>query len=377
MAKLFNEVFSAFWEFFDVTAGELYEAFPGDRGSPETIRAWRTRGAPCRANLDNLVLAFTECISAKREIEYRLNRIRELNDEVAGIWKKYSEEAAPQWCKNRSAQANIAEFFRKAYYLTKSGGEKKEENPLRVVAFDFDGTLIKGLRYSWTTLWKAIGGTGKEATRLKEAFELGHITYDDWLEADCKELKDGGLTLEMVQKAVAESGCTLTKNLVPAIKKLREHNCKIAVISGSVDSVLYSLIPNADELFDVIYINRFVYNKKTGVLDHIIPTKYDWDKYGSGVEGKQAALEKLCERYGAKLKDSVFVGDDYNDFAAMEIAGMKIYYYSYSEKDPARGVGKRTNIRKFPCDAIIEQKDDLMRVANRIIAWDFSDGHGL
>ena len=82
---------------------------------------------------------------------------------------------------------------------------------------------------------------------------------------------------------------------------------------------------------------------------------------------------RLCERYGVKRRDSAFVGDDFNDMGALRVAGMKIFSYSYSDEDPARGKSRRPNIRSIPEDAICEPGSDLMRIADRIIEWNFGD----
>ena len=92
------------------------------------------------------------------------------------------------------------------------------------------------------------------------------------------------------------------------------------------------------------------------------------------MEGKQAGFKRLCERYGFHRKDSAFAGDDLNDMGAMKAAGMKIYTYSYSKKDPCRGSSRRPEIRPVtPRDAIMEPGEDLMRIAKRFIDWDFGD----
>ena len=158
-----------------------------------------------------------------------------------------------------------------------------------------------------------------------------------------------------------------------AVAALKAKGHKVAIISGGIDSVLYAMLPNADELFDEIYINRFVYDEETGILKEIVPTTYDWDTYSAGVEGKQAGLIRLCERYHISRKDSVFAGDDFNDMGALRAAGMKIFSYSYSIGDPARGKSRRPDIRSIPSDAICEPGNDLMRIADRVIEWNFGD----
>lgn len=376
--SLFNEVYAVITDFCGITLNKIYNATREvDWVNKNTISGWRTRGIPRESYFDILCGAIKDILCADvHKVEYCKTHQGDLKGILEPIWLKHSAPVV-RWDESRDVIENILEILKDAYYLSKlpKPADAKEEikNAKRLVAFDLDGTLIKGFRYSWTIAFKAIGSTGKEAVKFKEDFEFGKITYPDWCRSDCEILSKGGLTFEKVKEEVKKSGASLTKNLVEAITKLKANGCKVAIISGGADSVLYSLLPNANELFDEIFINKLVYNKDTGILEKIIPTLYDWDRYGNGVEGKQAGFKLLCERYGAKPEDSVFVGDDFNDVGAMEMAGMKIFYYSYSQYDPTRGLGRRPEIRKIPSDAIHEPGNDLMRVANRILKWDFGD----
>lgn len=66
----------------------------------------------------------------------------------------------------------------------------------------------------------------------------------------------------------------------------------------------------------------------------------------------------MCEKYAIPINQSVFVGDDLNDFKAMKIAGRKIYYC-----DEQRNFGKK----QLPPDVTIISEDNLMRVAEVIL----------
>lgn len=235
----------------------------------------------------------------------------------------------------------------------------------KLVAFDLDGTLIKGIKYSWTLLYQIVGISTEKCKEKKKEFENGLISYDEWVEYDCMELQSGGLTRQRAKQAT-EKNCSLTNNFRKAISKLKENGCAVAIISGGADVVLYSLIPDADTLFDNnIFINRLIFDDQSGALTGIHPTPYDWDDDGKvrGVKGKHEALKLLCEKYGLSLKDSVFVGDDDNDFKAMRNAGMKILYHSCDPKDVTLGTG----CREMPQGIKVVRQNDLMIVADMIL----------
>lgn len=89
--------------------------------------------------------------------------------------------------------------------------------------------------------------------------------------------------------------------------------------------MLYELIPDADDLFDEILINRFLF-LDDGSLNRISATEYDWDDIKVGVVGKRRGLERICEKYNFSVEDAAFIGDDLNDIEAIKTAGLKIFY---------------------------------------------------
>lgn len=224
-----------------------------------------------------------------------------------------------------------------------------------VVAFDLDGTLIRGVRHSWQFLWKSIGRNPSEAHKNIKDFLNGKIDYKQWVQQDFETFRNSGITLEKLNKTIAQSSSSLTNNLKEALQKLKYSGYVIAIISGGVDSVLKFFLPNPKELFDEIFINKLVWNKN-GQLVSIIPTPYDWDDSKLGVLGKCGGLKKICEKYDVPLSDSVFVGDDDNDKGVMKIAGRGIYYNSDNcEKVAMFG------------DIHYESRNDLMKVTNFIL----------
>ncbi len=345
-------------------------------------RGWFTRSKPSKINIDSLVQAMSN-IADTLGVSRAKNNAKGLSRCYLSVFEAYHikesidvgddyplYENISKILRNVLKKGKIEDYALQEVAVSVADGDKKEQVK-RVVAFDLDGTLIKGFRYSWTMLFKAVGLPNDIAIKYKKDFEEGKIDYPQWCKTDCEILKNAGLTQEKVDKVLRESGSQLTKNLREAVQKLKDNNCIVAIISGGADAVFHQLLPDAYELFDEVFINRVKFNKDTGIIEEIVPTVYDWDENRRGVEGKQAGLRFLCAKYNAKLKDSVFVGDDKNDFSAMRIAGMKIFYYSYSEYDTTRGLGSANN--QLPCDAIVESSNDLMRVADRIISWSFDD----
>jgi phosphoserine phosphatase len=120
---------------------------------------------------------------------------------------------------------------------------------------------------------------------------------------------------------------TPTNNLSETLQTLRNDGFVLAIISGGIDAFVYEKIPDADELFDYICINRLRYDDQ-GVISGIEPTPFDF-------AGKAVALEMICKKHGATLDQAVFVGEGYNDESAAFAAGLSIAYPPHGQVIPA------------------------------------------
>lgn len=196
---------------------------------------------------------------------------------------------------------------------------------IKLVAFDLDGTLIKGIRHSWTTVWNILKINNQEQKNRKKQFREKKLSYIKWCELDANDFIKKNLQRKHFSQIKESKMCSVTKNLREAIIKLKQQGIRTAIISGGIDTLLYTMIPDANELFDDILINKFIFDK-TDKFISISPTEYDWDDTKIGVVGKKRGLERICEKYSINLKDTAFVGDDVNDFQAMHEAKLKILY---------------------------------------------------
>lgn len=291
----------------------------------------------------------------------------ELWEEILGEGKEYIsliKTALEEAYENRKAVLTANAMEKKVEFVdfASQKGEKKS----RLVVFDLDGTLIKGIKYSWTLLYQAVNVSADECRVAKKKFENGELSYPEWVELDCQILQRAGLTKEIAQSATRKN-CSLTKNFYEAIQKLKDNGFEVAIISGGADIVLYSLVPDANRIFNGnIFINKLRFDEESGRLTDIEATPYDWDDDGKvrGVSGKNQGLKVLCKRLGIDMKNTVFVGDDDNDFKAMRIAGMKILYHSCDPNDKTMGTG----CRSLPEGIALIMENDLMVVADYIIS---------
>lgn len=214
----------------------------------------------------------------------------------------------------------------------------------RVIAFDLDGTLIRGLQFSWTAVWDHLQFPEQVPKTGMRRYRRHQTTYQEWCEWACGQFRRKGLKREHFKDIVKPF--TVTKNLHEAIDILRADGFVTAIISGGIDVFLEELIPDADKLFDHIYINHLKFDPD-GLISGVAATSYDF-------EGKAAALELVCRSHGCELAEAVFVGEGFNDEFVVDKAGLTIAY-------PPTAQGFST------ASAVEIEEDDLMKVIDEVV----------
>ncbi len=145
---------------------------------------------------------------------------------------------------------------------------------------------------------------------------IGQYTYRQWCEWAVEMYRIRSLKKSDFSTIAEE--LSLTHNFRPAIGKLREKGYAIGLLSGGIDTLLYEMVPDADTLFDRIYINRLDFDDE-GIVCGVRTTDFDFD-------GKVDGLKQLASEYDASLGQTVFVGEGFNDSAVTAAAGLGIAY---------------------------------------------------
>jgi phosphoserine phosphatase/pimeloyl-ACP methyl ester carboxylesterase len=221
---------------------------------------------------------------------------------------------------------------------------RSKSDRYRVIAFDLDGTLIRGIEFSWTLVWDYLKFPEQVRKTGMLRYRRHETTYQVWCEWACNNFRSAGLRRQQFPDIV--KGLRVTKNLHKAIGILKADGFVTAIISGGIDVFLEELIPDAGQLFDHIFINKLKFDQQ-GLISGVEATPYDF-------EGKLKALELVCAQHGYQLADAVFVGEGFNDEFVADKAGLTIAY-------PPTAQGFST------ASAIEIKEDDLMKVVERVL----------
>ena len=215
----------------------------------------------------------------------------------------------------------------------------------KVIGFDLDGTLLRGLEFSWTLVWDYLRFPEAVRKAGMHRYLTRETTYQEWCEWACGQFREKGLKRSDFVEIAAP--LTVTNNLREVITTLKADGFVVGLISGGIDVLLHEKIPDADELFDYVFINRLLFDSE-GVIDGVKVTPYDF-------EGKAVALEKMCTDNGFTLNNAVFVGEGFNDQDVASRAALSIAY-----PPVAQGMRETASIQ-------IEE-DDLRLILSHVIA---------
>lgn len=205
----------------------------------------------------------------------------------------------------------------------------------KLICFDLDGTIIDDVVFIWDTIHDHYNIPKSKRQEAVEDFVSGKISYQQWANHDCKLLMAVGATKQGLLDSLKRM--KLMKGAMETLEDLKNSGMKLALISGGIDFALDHMIPSNKEIFDDIFINYFIFDKK-GKLIRINGTKYD-------CEHKATALKEIAKREKIKLSECVFIGDNHNDAHAAKAAGLSIAFNSKSEQ-----------LNEI-CDIVIKEKD--------------------
>jgi len=220
------------------------------------------------------------------------------------------------------------DVFLKSARVSLQAQRRQLRKPVRMVAFDLDGTLLQedGYIWSWQLLWRFLGYDDViRIEMMNRALNCEKKANSTWYQDWCDESADYFRQKDLKRSDFEE----VTKNLVVAkgfrevIATLKNLNIKLFIISGGIDVFLEEKIPDWRELFDHAFINQFSFNND-GLFQRIKSTPYDF-------EGKWTCIEELCRENGWDSDQVVFVGDGFNDEYVLGRVGKAIGFNASGE----------------------------------------------
>lgn len=188
------------------------------------------------------------------------------------------------------------------------------ERPYDLVCFDVDGTLV--IHPQEKIVWEILnhrftGDDTANQTRFQQHRD-GEISYAEWVALDVGDWLRAGATRPAIVEAIRD--LRLIAGAHETLAELKRRGYKLAIISGTLDVVLDTLLP--EHPFDDVFVNHLEFDER-GLLTGWRATPYD-------VDGKARGLRDIAAREGIPLDRCAFVGDAFNDVEVAREAGFSI-----------------------------------------------------
>lgn len=185
-----------------------------------------------------------------------------------------------------------------------------------LICFDVDGTLVvhPQEKIVWEILNHRFTGRDPAGDERFRRYSSGEITYEQWVALDVGDWLEARATRGQIIEAIGE--LRLIDGAHDTLTELKRRGYKLAIISGTLDIVLDTLLP--EHPFDDVFVNRLSFDDR-GALIGWRATPYD-------VDGKARALREIATREGFSLERCAFIGDSFNDVGVAREAGLAIAF---------------------------------------------------
>jgi len=195
----------------------------------------------------------------------------------------------------------------------------------RAVGFDVDGTLVINIGYCWEAFHERFGVSQKVRSLLRRRYEEGKITYEQWGQTEVGIWREMGVTYSDFVQVIRSF--RLVDGAAEALGILRRGGLSLFVLSGTIRLVLELLLPQYRTIFDPVVVSDILFDEDERPVRFVPGQVLGMQR---GDKGKE--LESLCEMMGLSPQEVAFVGDNENDVAALDLAGLGIAFCPRSRK---------------------------------------------
>ena len=177
---------------------------------------------------------------------------------------------------------------------------------MKVVIFDFDGTLTEKDGNIWRKIWRKLGYPTDENSiysKLYKGFASGLLSHKDWCNQTCRAFQKKNMTTNVLEEVASE--VKLKQGATRLFDELKNQGYSLHIVSGNIKQVIQKVLGENVKYFDSINANDFVFDE-SGLLSSVNGTKYDF-------EGKAKFVEEYIAKHNIPISNVVFVGNGWND----------------------------------------------------------------
>ena len=212
-------------------------------------------------------------------------------------------------------------------------GETRKANGIKLVAFDFEGTLAvsPNAEGAWDFVrkssWELIGGrlgAGEERKKMYDAYHRGEFDYLTWAKMSVDNLKKHGLTKQKLEEIVLND-MELVHGAEKLFRELRSMGIKSAIISGCTKNIYEIFARKFNLKVDYVRMaHEFHFDGKGRLIGGTV-SDFDY-------EGKVRVLRSICKELGISMKQCAYVGDERNDIPIFRKVGLPVAINTENEE---------------------------------------------
>jgi HAD superfamily phosphoserine phosphatase-like hydrolase len=256
------------------------------------------------------------------------NDINQLSDEIRKDNKIKRKHIPTEKFENERAKLihGIKAYNNKKKNDSIAVAKQKLITKIKLVAFDFDGTILQGNNYkhSWKEIWNYLNYDDKIREGLMSKHKTDHknYTFKNWCDECVKYFKDRNFKKSDVNNIIKSRNLKIATNFVEVVNVLNALGVRTIIISGGIDTFVTESVNDDNTLNQIeCFVNKFLYDKE-GFLEGVIA----YQEMDSDGAGKVRTLEKFCSENDIDLQEVAFVGDEVNDIDVLKVVGKAIVY---------------------------------------------------
>lgn len=183
----------------------------------------------------------------------------------------------------------------------------------KLIFFDCDGVLTPG--NTWVNLHKAVGIPEETNYKWRNDYYTGKITWEEWFEKFENLYIEKKFSRKILREALGDIPINPEARIL--MKNIKKRKFPSAIVSGGVDYHV-KRVGKALKIDFWRANTSIIFDKKGNFLKFVSRERE--------TEAKEIFIKEICENFGIKPDETLFIGDSINDLKAFRLTKHGVLY---------------------------------------------------